>query len=82
MTRTELFKVLCDKGLTYPSPGKIWTTPFSSWFKVDWLCISIIIFLGVSSPHLRHRRMSKENRRDVDVGTKDGQKKSHIVYSV
>ncbi|KAF7826857.1 uncharacterized protein G2W53_018021 [Senna tora] len=39
MNRTELFKVLCDKGLKYPRPGKIWTTPFSSWFKVDWLCI-------------------------------------------
>ncbi|KAF7814960.1 uncharacterized protein G2W53_028929 [Senna tora] len=39
MTRTELFKVLCDRGLTYPRPGKIWMTPFSSWFKVDWLCI-------------------------------------------
>ncbi|KAF7814987.1 uncharacterized protein G2W53_028956 [Senna tora] len=39
MIRTELFKVLCDRGLTYPRPGKIWTTPCSSWFKVDWLCI-------------------------------------------
>ncbi|KAF7833017.1 clathrin coat assembly protein AP180 [Senna tora] len=39
MTRTELFKVLCDRGLMYPKPGKIWTTPFSSWLKVDWLCI-------------------------------------------
>ncbi|KAF7821143.1 uncharacterized protein G2W53_026598 [Senna tora] len=39
ITRTELFKVLCDRGLMYPRLGKIWTTPFSSWFKVDWLCI-------------------------------------------
>ncbi|KAF7814981.1 trichohyalin-like isoform X1 [Senna tora] len=43
---------------------------------------SIRIFVGASSPHLRHRRVTKENRWDVDVGTKDGQKKSLDVYSV
>ncbi|KAF7835697.1 uncharacterized protein G2W53_010556 [Senna tora] len=28
MTRTELFKVLCDRGLMYPRLGKIWMAPF------------------------------------------------------
>ncbi|KAF7810569.1 uncharacterized protein G2W53_037312 [Senna tora] len=93
MTRIELFKVLCDRGLRYPRPGKIWMAPFPSWFKDDWLYIYHQNILGCfsaalkTSPSMSYSMrdsippgITKENRRDVDVGPKDSQKKSHDVY--
>ncbi|KAF7802010.1 uncharacterized protein G2W53_041121 [Senna tora] len=53
MTRTELFKVLCDGGLRYPRSGRYGWHHSLVGSKLTGSTSTIRIFLGASPPHLR-----------------------------